>query len=177
MNLATQEKPDATATLLIAADPSVPLRRKPEYSKEFEIDQDQYEALPPVFTLTELPQPAVVAADCIKHYDRHLQNLPAAERDEFDLNLEGRWGDRDAVQRFINKALEIAFGGAHFQAVDGGDHIRIDNFYIDIPDYSFCIGDSEGSVLDFYSAPDGFDQPFSIEARINVTRPAAVAGF
>ena len=177
MNATTQNKPNATATLLIAADPNRPLKRKPDYSEDFEIGADEYAALPSVFTLTELPQPAVVAADCIKDYDRYLEMLPVAERAAFDLNTDNRWEDRDSVQRFINKALEVAFDGHHFQAVEGGDHIPIEGFYLEVPTHSFCIGDADGNVLDFYSAPSGFDQPFSIEARVNVTCPAAVAAF
>lgn len=173
----TKGKADATATLLIAADPNVPLKAKPEYREDFEIDREQYDQLPSVFTLTELPEPAVVAADCIKQYDRYLSLIPAEEHRDLDLNLDGRWEDSSAVQRFINRSLELAFDGEHFRAVEDVQHMKIDRLYIDIPSYSFCIGDSDGNVLDFYSAPGEFDQPFSIQARVNVTRPAAVAGF
>jgi hypothetical protein len=173
----TQGKADATATLLIAADPNVPLKPKPEYREEFEIDKERYDQLPPVFTLTELPQPAVVAADCIKYYDQYLASFPKDEQAEYDLNMKGRWEDRGAVQRFMNRALELAFGGDHFQAVEGAQHFVVDRLYLEIPTHSFCIGDSDGNVLDFYSAPSEFDQPFSIQARVNVTCPAAVAGF
>lgn len=172
-----QDKADANATLLIAADPNVPLKPKPEYRAEFEIAPERYAELPAAFTLTELPQPAIVAADCIKNYDEHLAKLPSEERDEFDLNIDDRWGDRSAVQRFINKSLELAFDGDHFQAVDGAEHIQIERLYLDMPTHSFCIGDSEGNIHDFYSAPDEFDQPFSIQARVNVMRPVAIAGF
>lgn len=176
MATATQTRPSATATLLIAADPATPLAPKPPYREEFEMDPELYAALPPTFTMTELPEPAVVAADCIKDYPRYLGTLPADERGDLDLNVEGRWGDRDAVKRFINRALEIAFGCDQFQVVDGVEHIRVENFYLDIPDYSFRIGDSKGEVVDFYSAPQGFEQPISIEARVHVTCPTALPG-
>ncbi len=172
-----QDSPDATATLMISADPNVPLKPKPKYRAEFDIDEASYAEFPAIFTLTELPQPAVVAADCIKEYDKYFAALPEHERDALDLNVEDRWNSREAVQRFINRSLEIAFDGDHFQAVEGAHHIPVGRLYLEVPTHSFCIGDSDGQVLDFYSAPDEFDQPFSIQARVNVTCPAAVAGF
>ncbi len=171
------EKATATATLLISADPDARLRPKPEYQSEFEISEQGYDQLPPIFTFTELPQPAVVAAECIKDYPRYLAAISPEERPEFDLEVGDRWSDEDAVRRFINKSLAIAFDGEHFTVSDSLEHIQIEGLYLDIPSYSFAIADGAGQTLDFYSAPGGFDQPIAIEARVNVMRPVMAAGF
>lgn len=177
MKKTTTQKATATATLLIAADPGAELRHKPEFRPEFDISEEAYAQLPPVFTMTELPQPAVVAAQSIQEYDRYLEAIPKDERADYDLDVGDRWGDEDAVRRFINKSLALAFAGEHFTVSESLQHVLLERFYLDIPSYSFAIADASGDVMDFYSAPGGFEQPITVEARVNIMRPALVGGF
>lgn len=172
MNEFIADKATATATLLISSDPERGLRSKPEFHPDFEISRDGYDRLPPVFTMTELPQPAVVAADAIEHYDAYLESIPEEERSDYDLNLHDRWGDERAVTRFVNRVLSDTFEGGHFTVASGEEHIYMEGLYLVMPTYTFTIADAEGETVDFYSAPKGFEQPFRIEARVNVTRPS-----
>ncbi|QDV07723.1 hypothetical protein Poly30_32530 [Planctomycetes bacterium Poly30] len=166
------DKATATATLLISTDTEKGFSPKPEFRPEFEISRDAYERLPRHFTLTELPLPAVVAADCIENYEAHLGSIPEEERAEYDLDVEDRWGDQAAVQRFMDRVLRQTFDGEHFTVVAGAEHILVGGLYMMHPTYSFQIADADGKVVDFYSAPGGFEQPIRIEARVQVTRPS-----
>ncbi|MEM8711343.1 MAG: hypothetical protein AAGG01_10350 [Planctomycetota bacterium] len=176
MNNKARNRPTATATLMISSSADAQLQPKPAYSEDFEITEEAYGEFPSVFTLTELPQPAIVAADCIENYHAYLEAIPADERGEYDLDVDARWADVEAVKRFMNRSLEAAFGGAHFTVEVGLEHIRVGNFYLQNPTYSFTIADADGESLDFYSAPEGFEQPLRIEARVNVHCSAMAVG-
>ena len=115
-----------------------------------------------------------MAADSIQNYEARLLALPEHERPLFDLDLDDRWGDEAPVQRFMNRVLFDAFEGEHFTVVTGAGHLYIEGLYLIIPTYSFRIADADGEVVDFYSAPKGFEQPIHIEARIQVNRPSLI---